>query len=64
MAQIIIKGEMATVTVVELDPAEDIYGLACDKGAWCAQPLDEYRTTDVADLLMEADRHADCVRHT
>lgn len=65
MAQIIVKGSEATVTVTEIDPVEGVYGLECDKGAWCPrrEELRDFRSTNLADVVLTADVHADCVDH-
>lgn len=65
MAKIIVEGNEATVTVVEISADEGVYGLQCDKGAWCprADEIREYRSTHLADTVVEADRHSDFIMH-
>lgn len=66
MASIEVHGTEATVKIIETKvDGEVVYGLSCDKGAWCPRFKDliEVETTNLADAVMEADVHADCVMH-
>lgn len=65
MAKITVEGSESTVTILDIDPAEGVYGVQCDKGAWCprADEIKSYRSLDLADTVMYADVHADLIMH-
>lgn len=66
MASIEVHGTETTVKIIETEvDGEVVYGLSCDKGAWCPRfgELAEVQTLNLTDAIAAAEVHADCVMH-
>lgn len=68
MAIIKVYGSETTVKIVEStrEDGETVYGLTCDKGAWCPRlyALEEVKMLSLDDVINEAEIHADMVNHS